>query len=178
MARAPRVVGLVSDTHGLFDPRLAALFAGCDAILHAGDVVKAAVLEALRALAPVVAVRGNNDGGPAFAELPETVLFPLGALTALVVHDLGGREKPRPAARAVLARARPEIVVHGHSHRPAAAVVGGTLFVNPGSAGPRRFSLPRTAGRLTVRGRTARVELFDLGADPATPYGDAVEVAL
>ena len=178
MARAPRLVGLVSDTHGLFDPRLVELFARCDAILHAGDIVKAAVLEALAELAPVVAVRGNNDDGPAFAHLPETALVPLGALTALVVHDLGARDRPKPPARALLARARPEIVVHGHSHRPSAAVHGGTLFVNPGSAGPRRFSLPRTAARLTLRRRTARVELFDLGADHAEPYGEAVEVTL
>jgi hypothetical protein len=178
VARAPRVVGLVSDTHGLFDPRLAELFHRCDAILHAGDVVKAAVLEALAELAPVVAVRGNNDDAPALAELPEIALVPLGALTALVVHDLGARERPKPPARGLLVRARPEIVVHGHSHRPGAAVHAGTLYVNPGSAGPRRFSLPRTAARLTVRGRTARVELFDLAADPAAPYGDAFEVEL
>jgi uncharacterized protein len=178
VARAPRVVGLVSDTHGLFDPRLLQIFAGCDAILHAGDVVKGAILAALAELAPVVAVRGNNDQGPAFVDLPHTALVPLGALTALVVHDLGARDRPKPPARALLARARPEIVVHGHSHRPGAAVHGATLYVNPGSAGPRRFSLPRTVARIAVRGRTARVEFFDLGADPPRPYGDPMQVAL
>jgi hypothetical protein len=123
-------------------------------------------------------VRGNNDGGPALGRLPETVLVPLGALTALVVHDLGPREKPKPPARALIARRRPEIVVHGHSHRPAAVVVEGRLFVNPGSAGPRRFSLPRTAGLLAVRGRRARVQLFDLAGPRPAPLGPPLEVTL
>ena len=172
-------IGLVSDTHGLFDPGLPAVFAGCAAILHAGDVVKPAVLAALEALAPVTAVRGNNDVGPAFAALPETALVPIGPLTALVVHDLGARETPKPPARELLARRRPEIVVHGHSHRPGAAVVEGRLFVNPGSAGPRRFSLPRTAGVLVARGRRVSIALFDLAAagGPA-PLGEPLEVSL
>jgi putative phosphoesterase len=171
-------VGLVSDTHGHVDPRLAALFAGCDAILHAGDLVRPEILAALGAVAPVTAVRGNNDEGTALALLPETALVAVGALTALVVHDLGRREDPRPPARAILARRRPEIVVHGHSHRPGAALVAGALFVNPGSAGPRRFSLPRTAGILAVAGRRARVELFDLAPRAPRPLGDPLEVEL
>jgi putative phosphoesterase len=171
-------IGLVSDTHGLLDPALALLFARCDAILHAGDVVKPAVLAALERIAPVTAVRGNNDGDPAFDGLPEAALVPLGALTALVVHDLGPRERPRPPARALIARHRPALVVHGHSHRPGSAVVEGRLFVNPGSAGPRRFSLPRTAGLLAVRGRRVRLELFDLAGERPTPLGAPLEVAL
>ena len=172
-------IGLVSDTHGLLDPALPALFARCAAILHAGDVVKPAVLDALEALAPVTAVRGNNDEGPVLARLPETVLVPLGPLTALVVHDLGAREAPKPPARAILARRRPEIVVHGHSHRPGVAVIEGRLFVNPGSAGPRRFSLPRTAAVLVARGRRVSIEIFDLAAPggPA-PLGAPLEVSL
>ena len=105
-------------------------------------------------------------------------MVPLGPLTALVVHDLGPRERPRPPARALLARRRPEIVVHGHSHRPGAAVLEGTLFVNPGSAGPRRFSLPRAAAILTLHGRTARVEWFDLAGRRATPLGSPLEAVL
>jgi hypothetical protein len=172
-------IGLVSDTHGLFDPALATVFARCAAILHAGDVVKPAVLAALEALAPVTAVRGNNDEGPAFAALPETALVPIGPLTALVVHDLGAREEPKPPARAIIARRRPEIVVHGHSHRPGVAVVEGRLFVNPGSAGPRRFSLPRTAAVLVARGRRVSIALFDLASPggPA-PLGDPLEATL
>lgn len=171
-------IGLVSDTHGLLDPKLAEVFAGCDAILHAGDVVNGTALAALGAIAPVTAVRGNNDEGTAFAHLPETALVPLGALTVLVVHDLGARERPKPPARAILARRRPEIVVHGHSHRPGTALLGGTLFVNPGSAGPRRFSLPRTAAVLAARGRRVEVEYFDLAGRRPAPFGEPVEAAL
>ena len=171
-------IGLVSDTHGLFDPLLERAFARCALILHAGDVVKPAVLAALEELAPVTAVRGNNDDGPALARLPEAVLVPIGPLTALVVHDLGAREEPKPPARALIARRRPEIVVHGHSHRPGAAVVGGRLFVNPGSAGPRRFSLPRTAALLVARGRRVRVEFFDLAGARTAPWGEPIEVRL
>jgi putative phosphoesterase len=172
-------IGLVSDTHGLLDPALAVLFSRCAAILHAGDVVKPAVLAALEAIAPVTAVRGNNDDGPAFAHLAETALVPIGALTALLVHDLGARERPGPPARALIATRRPEIVIHGHSHRPGTALVGGRLFVNPGSAGPRRFSLPRTAGVLVARGRRVTVLLFDLAAaGGAAPLGPPFEVSL
>jgi putative phosphoesterase len=171
-------IGLVSDTHGHVDPKLAPLFAGCDAILHAGDIVKPEILGVLEGIAPLTAIRGNNDEGTALARLPETALVPAGALTALVVHDLGPRDRPKPPARAILARRRPEIVVHGHSHRPGAAVIGATLFVNPGSAGPRRFSLPRAAAILTVRGRLARVELFDLARARAVPLGEALEARL
>ena len=187
-------VGLVSDTHGLADPQLAALLSGCALVLHAGDVVGEPVLAALRAVAPVTAVRGNCDEGTALERLPATALVPLGLLTALVVHDLGPRERPVPPARAILARspspaprrgaaeirrpACPEIVVHGHSHRPGGAVIDGRLFVNPGSAGPRRFSLPRAAAILTVRGRVARVEWFDLAAGPRRPLLAPLEVTL
>ena len=171
-------IGLVSDTHGLFEPKLEEVFAGCDAILHAGDVVKVAVLEALGRIAPVTAVRGNNDDELAFAHLPVTALVPVGALTALVVHDLGARERPLPPARSILAHRRPEIVVHGHSHRAGAAVVDGTLFVNPGSAGPRRFSLPRTAAVLASRGRRVEVAFFDLSGARPRPLGEPVEAML
>jgi putative phosphoesterase len=172
-------LGLVSDTHGLVDPKLAGLFHGCDVIVHAGDIVKVTILAALGEVAPLTAVRGNNDEGlPAFAHLPETALVPVGPLTLLAVHDLGARERPKPPARALLLRRRPELVVHGHSHRPGAALLDGTLFVNPGSAGPRRFSLPRTAAVLEARGRRVSVAFYDLaGARPA-PFGDPVEAEL
>jgi putative phosphoesterase len=174
----PLRVGLVSDTHGLADPRLPEALAGCSLVLHAGDVVKEAVLTALREIAPVTAVRGNCDADTSLARLPETAVLPLGALTALVLHDLGPRERPLPAAARVLARLRPQLVVHGHSHRPGAAVVDGTLFVNPGSAGPRRFSLPRSAAVLTVSGRVALVEWVDLAAPRLGALLAPVEVTL
>ena len=171
-------VGLVADSHGLFDPKLPDVLRGSELILHAGDVVKPAVLAAHEAIAPVRFVRGNNDLGPEVAACPAVLLVELGALTALVVHDLGPRERPKPPARPLLLRARPQLVVHGHSHRPAVVRVGETLFVNPGSAGPRRFSLPRTAAVLTVRGRRVRVELFDLSGERPAPFGAPVEAEL
>ena len=160
--------GLVSDTHGLFEPRLVELFRGCDLLLHAGDVVGPAVLRDLARLAPLHAVRGNNDVGPEYDGLPEIAWVELGALTAIVVHEIGARARLAPPLRRALARRPAQIVVHGHSHRPGAAVEGGLLFVNPGSAGRRRFSLPRAAGLLDVEGRRATVRLFDV-ASPRLP---------
>lgn len=156
--------GLVSDTHGLLDPRLPELLAGCAGLLHAGDVGREAVLDGLREIAPLTAIRGNCDEGSSLERLPPTAVLSLGPLETLMLHDLGPRERPHRAARALLARARPRVVVHGHSHRPGAAAHGGILFVNPGSAGPRRFSLPRAAAVLEVHGRTARVTWYDLAA--------------
>ncbi|HYG67359.1 MAG TPA: metallophosphoesterase family protein, partial [Anaeromyxobacteraceae bacterium] len=167
--------GLVSDSHGLSDPKLPELFAGCALILHAGDVVKPAVLRDLERLAPVRAVRGNNDLDPAFGPLPETALVPLGRFGALLVHDLGPPAKPHPPLRKLLARERPAVVVHGHSHRPGATVVEGVLFLNPGSAGPRRFSLPRTAALLHVADDRLAFALFDLAGATLAPLCDPVE---
>jgi putative phosphoesterase len=171
-------VALVSDTHGHSDPLLPGLFQGCAAVFHAGDIVSGSVLELLAAVAPVTAVRGNNDLDPRFHGLPETVLVPLGPLRALLVHDLGAREAPHPRLRAALSRERPDLVIHGHSHRPGAALVAGRLYVNPGSAGPRRFSQPRTAAILSILGRRARVELFELSGSRAVPHGEPLEVEL
>ncbi len=168
-------VGLVSDTHGLFDPKLERLFAGCDLILHAGDVTRPGVLESLRAIAPVEAVRGNNDFGP-LGELPETLRVQLGDLRALVVHELG--RPGSPIMRRALARGHCEIVLHGHSHAPRMGLHDGVLYVNPGSAGPRRFRLPRTAGILTVSRRRVKVALFDLAAQPPAPFGQPLRALL
>ncbi len=171
-------VGLISDTHGLVDPRLPALFHGCARVLHAGDLVHPEVIERLAEAAPVTAVRGNNDHGPALERLPETALLQVGALRLLMIHDLGAGGRPAPLAAALIARHRPELVIHGHSHRPGAAVVEGRLHVNPGSAGPRRFSLPRTVALLTVRERRAVVTFLDLDGDPPGPFGAPVEARL
>lgn len=171
-------VGLVSDTHGLFDPALPRIFEGCELILHAGDVTGERVLSALGAIAPVWAVRGNNDLGPFGESLPETATVRLGELSAFLIHELGHPERPVPAARRALARARPEIVLFGHSHRPLATVSDGILFVNPGSAGPRRFSLPRTVGLLEVNGRRVRLELRELLAGGTRRLGRPLESLL
>lgn len=171
-------LALVSDTHGLTDPKLVGLFRGCERVLHAGDMVTTPVLDALARVAPVTAVRGNNDVAPPFERMPETILLPVGELRLLVIHDLGDRVKPRPRAGAALAREKPHIVVHGHSHRPGAAVHAGRLFVNPGSAGPQRFTLPRTAAILTVDGRRASVTFFELSGPSPELHGAPFEVTL
>lgn len=172
------LVGLVSDSHGLADPALPGLLSGCDLVLHAGDAVTAAALAALRAIAPVKAVRGNNDVAPVVGDLPEVRLVTLGELTAYLVHDVGSPGRPHPSVGRALRRLRPALVIHGHSHRPGTALVDGVLFVNPGSAGPRRFSLPRTAGRLTVAGRRVRVELFELAEAGPALLGAPLELEL
>lgn len=168
----PLTVGLVSDTHDHLDPQLEALLAGCDIVLHAGDVTRSAILEGLSRIAPVLAARGNNDTGPFGATLPELVWVDLGEITALVVHELGSRARFAPRVARALARRPAEIVVHGHSHRPAVSIESGRLVVNPGSAGKRRFSLPRTAGRMVVSGRDVEVTLYDLAASPAIAVGE------
>jgi len=170
-------VGLVADTHGLVDPALPEIFRGVDLVLHAGDVGKPSVLDALRTIAPVRAVRGNVDLEPPLDALPELAVVPLGDLVALLVHDVGSRG-PGPALRAALARERPRLVVHGHSHRPGTSVRDGMLLVNPGSAGPRRFSLPRTAALLSVQGRRVSIAFHDLSLGPAAPPDAPFEATL
>jgi uncharacterized protein len=171
-------IAIISDTHGLTDPKLPDLFQGCERVLHAGDMVTSPVLEALARIAPVTAVRGNNDIAPQFQGFPESVVLPLGDLRLLIIHDLGHRERPRPRAHQALARERPHIVVHGHSHRPGAAVLSGRLYVNPGSAGPQRFTLPRTAAILTVSGRRAQIDFFELSGERPRPHGKPFEAEL
>ena len=166
--RFPMRVGLVSDTHDVFDPKLATLFAGCGLILHGGDVTRQPILDALSAIAPVRAVRGNNDFGPFAEALPETAVLALGGVAALLVHEVGGPTRPSPGVLRALARSGARLVVHGHSHRPATVLTDGVLYVNPGSAGPRRFRLPRSAALLEVEGRRVRVEIRDL-SHPGLP---------
>jgi hypothetical protein len=154
-------IGLVSDTHGLLDPALPPLLEGCALILHAGDVDAEPVLAGLSRIAPVRAARGNNDDGPFGASLPESFRVDLEGVRALVIHEARA-DAPVPALRRSLARWPADVVIHGHSHRPGSAWRGPTLFVNPGSAGPRRFSLPRTASVLVVEGRRLEVRWYDL----------------
>jgi putative phosphoesterase len=138
-------VGLISDTHGLLRPEALAFLAGCDHIIHAGDIGDAAILERLAALAPLTAVRGNNDQEPWGKALPDSVLLRFGRVAVYVIHDLKELAID-PAADGV------RVIVAGHSHRPSRVERDGVLYVNPGSAGRRRFSLPIAAGELLIDG--------------------------
>lgn len=144
-------VGLISDTHGLLRPEAIAALRGSDLIIHAGDVGAPEVLEQLRALAPVTAVRGNNDHGPWATRLPSSEALEVDGRWLYVLHDLHELDLD-PAAGGFAA------VIAGHSHRPAIEEKRGVLFINPGSAGPRRFTLPVAVGRLRVGPRTLDAE--------------------
>jgi uncharacterized protein len=150
--KAQRRVGLISDTHGLLRPEAVAFLRGSDFIVHGGDIGHAGVLEELAALAPVTAVRGNNDKAAWAGAVPETEVLQVGAVRIYVVHDLGDVELDPEAAGF-------RVVVSGHSHRPSVTERAGVLYVNPGSAGPRRFKLPITVGELMIveKSVTARV---------------------
>ena len=138
-------IGLISDTHNLVRPEALQDLAGCDAIIHAGDICNQAVLDALAQIAPVTAVRGNNDIDDPVASLPTHVKLTVQQVTILVVHDIADvGDDPRSEGT--------DVVVTGHSHKPAISERDGVLFVNPGSAGPRRFKLPISAGTLIVEG--------------------------
>lgn len=148
-------IGLVSDTHDLLRPEVLAYLQGSDHIIHAGDICGEAVLQELARIAPLTAVRGNNDRGPWAQQLRERELLQLGGATILVVHDIADlRRAPADDSAAV--------VVTGHSHQPRVEERAGVLYVNPGSAGPRRFKLPISAGELLVEGGrvTARLATF------------------
>jgi putative phosphoesterase len=150
------VVGVISDTHGLLRPEAAAALAGCELILHAGDIGSPSVLDALRAIAPVRAVRGNNDHGPWAAAIPETDLIEIGGASIYLLHDRHLLDVD-PAAAGLAA------VVTGHSHRPDSEVRSGVLYFNPGSAGPRRFKLPISLGKLLIKGGRIEPALITLG---------------
>jgi putative phosphoesterase len=150
--RQPLRVGLVSDTHDLLRPEVLAYLRGSDHIVHAGDICGEAVLAALRALAPLTVVRGNNDRGAWAAALPQAATVRLGGVAVHVIHDL--KELALPAGV--------RVVVSGHSHQPKVQEREGVLYVNPGSAGPRRFRLPISAGELRIAdgGVTAQLVQF------------------
>jgi putative phosphoesterase len=140
----PRI-GLISDTHGLLRPEAVAYLRGSDFLIHAGDIGDAAVLEQLRELAPVVAVRGNNDKGAWAEALAQTEVLEVDGVAVLVLHDVADLDLD-PAAAGF------RVVVFGHSHRPSSETRDGVLYVNPGSAGPRRFKLPICVGELRIEG--------------------------
>ena len=153
--RREHLVGVISDTHGLVRPQALDALRGSDLIIHAGDIGSPAVLEALSAIAPLSAIRGNNDRDPWARRLPETSAVAVGGTRLYVLHDVHDLDLD-PAAAGFAA------VIAGHSHRPAIDQRDGVLFVNPGSAGPRRFTLPIAVARLYVSCGQARAEIVVL----------------
>ena len=151
-------IGLISDTHGLLRPDAIEALRGSDVILHAGDIGAPEILAELARLAPVKAVRGNIDRAPWAAAIPETEVLEAGGIFVYLLHDLAALDLD-PAAAGF------HVVVSGHSHQPLMREKDGVLYVNPGSAGPRRFSLPISAGRLFVEDGAVSAELFDLPAN-------------
>ena len=136
-------VGLISDTHGLLRPEAKAFLGGCAHIVHGGDIGHAGILAELGALAPVTAVRGNNDRGAWAESVRETELLRVGGVCVYAIHDLAELDI-EPAAAGI------HVVVSGHSHKPRVVERDGVLFVNPGSAGPRRFKLPVSVAELVI----------------------------
>src|SRR5262245_9375082 len=149
------IVGVISDTHGLMRPQALDALRGSDLIIHAGDVGSPEVIEALRAVAPTFAVRGNVDTASWAAALPMTARVAAGARTFFVLHEISQLALD-PAAEGVAA------VVFGHSHAPLIETRNGVLFLNPGSAGPRRFKLPVALARVGVTGRELRPAIVEL----------------
>ena len=151
----PRRIGLISDTHGLLREEALQALHGSDLIIHAGDVGDSNILEVLRKIAPVVAVRGNVDTEEWAKSLPETAVVETGDVNVYVLHDVNALDLDPEAAGF-------QIVVSGHSHKPGQTERKGVTYVNPGSAGPRRFHLPITVARLDLAVRPWRVEFLDL----------------
>ena len=153
-------VGLISDTHGMLRPEVGDALRESDFIIHAGDIGHFDIIEQLSRIAPVTAVRGNNDNGPWASELHETEVLNVDEAFIYVVHDLSQLDVDPVAAGF-------HAVVSGHSHQPHISERNGVLYVNPGSAGPRRFSLPVSVGHLAISGTNIRPRLVTLGAQSA-----------
>jgi putative phosphoesterase len=149
-------IGVISDTHGLLRPEAVEALRGVAHILHAGDVGAVEVLDELRKIAPVTAVRGNVDHGQWARELPLIEAVEFGGVSIYVLHILDELDlKPEAAGF--------EVVVYGHSHKPSSETKNGVLYFNPGSAGPRRFKLPVTVGRLVIDDGKVRGEIVEIG---------------
>ena len=149
-----KLIGVISDTHGLVRPQAMEALAGVDMILHAGDIGNPAVLDTLRDIAPVVAVRGNNDKGEWAESIPDWEVVEIGDVSIYMLHDLKEIDI-NPAGLF-------QVVVSGHSHKPGVEERRGVLYVNPGSAGPRRFSLPISVAHLKIESSTINAKLTEL----------------
>jgi hypothetical protein len=157
-------IGLISDTHGLLRAQATAFLRGCSHIVHAGDIGSEHILHELSGIAPVTAVRGNNDKGPWAEVLPESTLVHLGSVWLYVLHDLTQLDiEPTAAGVAV--------VVSGHSHRPLIQERDGIIYVNPGSAGPRRFRLPIAIAELEICGNSITPRIAELSDESGARPG-------
>lgn len=150
-------IGVISDTHGLLRPQALAQMHGCQHIIHGGDIGNQDILDQLAAIAPLTVVRGNNDKGAWAAAIPETALLDLGQVSIHVLHDLADLALD-PVAAGI------NIVISGHSHRPLSAWRNDVLFLNPGSAGPRRFKLPISVAEILVDGASVTARVIELEA--------------
>ena len=149
------IIGVISDTHGLLRPEALAALQGSEHIIHAGDIGDAAILDELREIAPLTAIRGNVDRDAWANSLPNTNALEIGGITIYVIHNLQELDlKPEAAGFAA--------VIYGHTHIPKSEIKNGVLFFNPGSAGPKRFRLPVTLGKLQIRNQRLRAEIVQL----------------
>ncbi len=148
-------MGLISDTHGLLRPAVRAFLMGCDYVIHAGDIGGRDIVEELGSIAPLIAVRGNNDTQPWAKDIKDTELVRIGNIFVYVIHDVAELDLQQESAGI-------RVVVSGHSHQPMMAERGGILYINPGSCGPRRFKLPISVGELKVTGTSVDGRLIDL----------------
>lgn len=150
-------IGIISDTHGLLRPEAERDLTGVDHIMHAGDIGRPEIVDALRRIAPVTAIRGNVDNGAWTRDYPDTNLVRLAGKSIYILHDLKTLKADAGAGI--------DVIVSGHSHVPKIHTVGGVLYLNPGSAGPRRVKLPITLATLEVTPDGMRLEIHDLGGD-------------
>jgi len=148
-------VGVISDTHGLLRAEAVAALKNSELILHAGDIGKPEVLESLKAIAPVIAIRGNNDRDPWAKQLPDTLNLQINGVRIHLIHDVNEMERD-PGGDNL------RMVVSGHSHKSSVVTRDGVLFINPGSAGPRRFKLPVAVARLRVFDQGVRAKIIEL----------------
>ncbi|HEV7357797.1 MAG TPA: metallophosphoesterase family protein [Steroidobacteraceae bacterium] len=148
-------VGIVSDTHGLLRSEAKVFVGACDYIIHGGDIGSQSILDELAALAPLIAVKGNNDRQPWAAHLPETEMIRVGGVFVYVIHDISQLDIDPHAAGV-------QVIVSGHSHKPLIEQRDGVLYVNPGSCGPRRFTLPISVGEVMVEGTKVRARTVEL----------------
>jgi uncharacterized protein len=148
-------IGIISDTHGLLRPEAIRQLAGADHIIHAGDIGAPEVIEGLRRIAPTTAIRGNIDVGEWAKDYPDSELVVLGGRSLYVLHNLK-EIKLDPAASGF------DVIISGHSHRPKIETTNGVLYVNPGSAGPRRFKLPIAVAIVTLSDRAIRPQILEI----------------